>query len=324
MPAYSETASKVAVVGAGHVGATFAYAACIQGLCRELAIINRTRAKAEGEAMDLHHSLPFLQPMEITAGGYELAADAQLVVVTAGAAQAEGQSRLELARTNARITEDIVERVLEHNHEPVILMVSNPVDVLTHVAQEKSGLPRGRVLGTGTALDTARFRYLLSENCNLDPRNVHGYVVGEHGKSEVALWSTVRVGGVLLDDYCRTCPKECAPERFAGIAQEVRDAAFQVIERKGATYYAIGMAMVRIAQAVLADQHSVLTVSTRAPGYYGLGEVCLSLPCVVGSRGVEEVLQPKLSDQEGRDLARSARVLKESLAQAGYGDKEAA
>jgi L-lactate dehydrogenase len=321
MPSYAETASKVAVVGTGNVGASFAYAACIQGLCRELVLINRTPEKAEGEAMDLHHSLPFLRPLAISAGGYEQAADAQLVVITAGAAQKEGQSRLELAQTNARVTEEIVERVMEHNHEPVILLVSNPVDVLTYVAQEKSGLPRGRVLGSGTALDTARFRYLLSENCNVDPRNMHGYVVGEHGQSEVALWSTVRVGGVLLDDYCRTCPKECAPERFDQIAEDVRNAAFQVIERKGATYYAIGMALVRIAQAILHDQHSVLTVSTRAPGYFGLGEVCLSLPCVVGSRGVEEVLQPELTGPENQALRDSAEVLKQSLAGAGYGEE---
>ena len=308
---------KVTIVGTGLVGMSYAYALTIKGLVREIGLINRTAARAEGEAMDLSHGLPFVKPMDIQAGGYELCRDAQIVVIAAGANQKEGETRLALAKRNVKIVEDIVPQILEHNPNPILLMVSNPVDILSHVALKVSGLPPKRVISSGTVLDTMRFRHLLSEFYDVDPRNVHGYVIGEHGDSEVPVWSRVNIAGIPLDDYCETCGKSIEARKKA-IENDVRTAAYDVIEKKQATYYAIGLAMIRITEAVLMNQHSVLTVGTLMQGEYGLKDVCLSLPSIVGAQGVDRVLANPLADSELHALRESARILREGLDSIGY------
>ncbi|HDQ40211.1 MAG TPA: L-lactate dehydrogenase [Desulfonatronum sp.] len=308
---------KVAVIGTGLVGMSYAYALTIKGLVREIGLINRTAAKAEGEAMDLSHGLPFTKPMDIRAGGYEMCRDAQIVVITAGASQQEGETRLDLAQRNVKIVEDIVPKVMEHNPDAILLMVSNPVDILTHVALKVSKLPPSRVISSGTVLDTMRFRHLLSEYYAVDPRNVHGYVIGEHGDSEVLVWSRVNIAGIPLLNYCEACGKSIDPKKEM-IEDDVRNAAYHVIEKKQATYYAIGLAMARITEAVLMNQHSVLTVGTLMQGEYGLDDVCLSLPCVVGAEGIDRVLSNPLADNEKKALQGSARVLRKGLDAVGY------
>jgi len=309
--------SKIAIIGTGMVGASFAYAATITGLANEIVLINRTHKVAQGEAMDLNHCLSFVDPVNIYAGGYEDCADASLVVVAAGAASEPGQSRLELAAKNADITRKVVGNVMQHADNPVLLMVSNPVDVLTYVAVKESGLAPQRVLGSGTVLDTSRFRYLLAANCGIDTRNVHGYVIGEHGDSEVALWSRVNFAGVQMQNYCKTCDQQCPSDFRSHIEKEVRTAAYQIIEKKGATYYAIGLAINKIVKAVLNDQKSALTVSTLAQGHYGLSDVCLSLPCIVGRDGIEHIVDAELDTHEQQQLEHSASALRSSLADAG-------
>ncbi|TVQ96724.1 MAG: L-lactate dehydrogenase [Desulfovibrionales bacterium] len=308
---------KVTIIGTGLVGMSYAYALCIKGLVREVGLVNRTAARAEGEAMDLSHGLPFTKPIDIRAGGYEMCKDAQIVVIAAGANQEEGETRLDLAKRNVKIVEEIVPRVVEQNPKAILLMVSNPVDILTHVAQQVSGLPPGQVISSGTVLDTMRFRHLLSDFYDVDPRNVHGYVIGEHGDSEVLVWSRVNIAGIPLMDYCKACGKSLEGKK-AEIDEDVRNAAYHVIKRKQATYYAIGLAMVRITEAVLMNQNSVLTVGTLMQGEYGLQNVSLSLPCVVGARGIEQVLTNTLADEEKEGLQKSARVLREGLTSVGY------
>jgi len=308
---------KVTIIGTGLVGMSYAYALTIKGLVREIGLINRTAAKAEGEAMDLSHGLPFTKPMDIRAGGYEMCKGAQIVVIAAGANQKEGETRLDLAKRNVKIVEDIVPRVMEHNPEAILLMVSNPVDILTHVALKVSGLPPTRVISSGTVLDTMRFRHLLSEYYDVDPRNVHGYVIGEHGDSEVLVWSRVNIAGISLMDYCEACGRSIET-RKKQIEDDVKNAAYHVIEKKQATYYAIGLAMVRITEAVLMNQHSVLTVGTLMQGEYGFKDVSLSLPCVVGAEGIHQVLKNSLVKDEEAALRKSAQVLREGLDSVGY------
>ncbi len=306
---------KVCIIGAGNVGSTFAYTLMQSGLAREIVLIDIDRERAEGEAMDLNHGLFFAPPVDIRAGGYDECVEAALVVMTAGAKQKPGESRLELVQRNVAICKDIMGEITSRTDDAVIIMVTNPVDVLTYVAQEISGWPLGRVLGSGTVLDSARFRYLLSEHCDVDPRNVHAYVIGEHGDSEVGVWSMTHIAGVGMADYCHhICQRTCTDGDRAEILDEVRDSAYHVIESKGATYYGVSMALERIASAVLRDENSVLTVSLRADGHYGLEGVCLSLPAIVNGNGVHRVIDASLSQQERKALDRSAYVLKEIIA----------
>ena len=309
--------SKVAIVGTGLVGMSYAYAMTIKGLVREISLINRTPEKAEGEAMDLSHGLPFTKPVDIRSGGYELCKDAQMVVIAAGANQKEGETRMDLARRNVKIVEDVVPRIMEHNPDPILVMVSNPVDILTYVALKVSGLPPERVISSGTVLDTMRFRYLLSEFYNIDSRNVHGYVIGEHGDSEVLVWSRVNIAGISLMDWCQACSRSIH-SKMPEIEEDVRNAAYHIIEKKGATYYAIALAMNRITEAVFMNQQSVLTVGTLMKGEYGIENVCLSLPCVLGSKGVSYVFSNPLAEDEERALQDSAEVLREGLDSVGY------
>jgi len=313
----SARTGKVVIVGAGAVGATFAYALQIHGAARQIVLIDADPQRAEGQALDLSHGEFFTPPVDIRAGGWDDCAGADLVAICAGARQKPGQSRMELVETNVRICRDVIENVVRRTEQAIVLVTTNPVDVLTTAALGFSGLPKGRVIGSGTVLDSARFRHLLSRHCRLDARNVHAYVLGEHGDSEVFPWSMVTLAGVKLEDYCRACPHGCGPVDRQKIAQAVRDSAYHIIDTKGATNFAVGLALVKITTSILRDENSVLTVSTRLEGEYGLKGVSLSLPAVLNRHGVERVICPELADTERAELVASAEVIRATQQQAG-------
>jgi L-lactate dehydrogenase len=303
--------SKVVIVGAGAVGSTFAYTLMNSGLAERILLIDKDRERAEGEAMDLNHGLFFAPPVAISAGDYADCAGADAAVITAGAKQEPGESRLDLIGRNSTICRSITDALLEHAPEAVIVMVTNPVDVLTYDAVRHSGLEPGRVLGSGTVLDSARFRYLLSHHCGVDARNVHAYILGEHGDSEVAAWSMTHLAGLPVDEFCAQCRRCHFQERRAEIVERVRDSAYHLIAAKGFTNYGIAQALVRIIGAILRDERSVLTVSSLVNDYEGISDVCLSVPCVVGRRGVVRQLLPGLPPDEMEGLRASAAALKE-------------
>jgi len=304
---------KVVVIGAGFVGTTYIYALMHTGLADEIVLIDLDQKRLKGEVMDLEHGLAFVQPVEIRAGDYSDCADANLIVVTAGAKQTPGQSRLELTQRNADIVKSVCNRIKKCKSEAVLVMVANPVDALTQVALKQLGWPRERVIGSGTVLDSARFRSMLSRHCGIDTRNVHAYILGEHGDSEVAAWSMTHVAGVPMKDYCVLCQR-CDPEKgHAEIAHRVRDSAYHIIDYKGSTYYAIGLSLTRISGAILRNEHSILTVSLLLEGEYGISDICLSVPCVVGKTGVERIITAQLTEQEKAALKASARTLQEVL-----------
>lgn len=311
-------ARKVVIVGAGAVGSTFAYALAQRGVADEICLLDANRDLAVGQALDLAHGMPFYPPLQIRAGEKEDYADAQVIVMTAGAKQAPGETRLALLQRNAAIVSSVVDDVVAQNSSAVLLIVTNPVDVLTYLALKRSGWPRERVLGSGTVLDSARFRYLLSRHCQVDVTNVHAYVLGEHGDSEVAAWSLTHIAGVPMDQYCPRCHRcpnwHIERER---IAQAVRDSAYHIIDYKGATYFGIGMALVRIVSAILQDQNSVLTISTLLDGEYGLHDVCLGVPAIVGQGGVKTIVAAPLLPEEQKALERSAETLRQQIASLG-------
>ena len=305
--------AKVAIVGVGNVGATFAFALVQSGLAGDIVLVDANARRAEGEAMDLQHAVPFAKPVRIRAGSYEECVGSAVTVVTAGAAQRPGETRLELVRRNDAILAGIVPAIARANPQGVLLIASNPVDVLTYRALQRSGLPPARVFGSGTILDTARFRWLLADRLRVDPRSIHAFVAGEHGDSEVPLWSGANIAGMPLDDYCAAHDRTFTDADRAEAAEEVRRAAYEIIERKGATYYAIGGGLLRIVEAILRDQRTVLSVSSLISDYYGIDDVCLSLPTIVGGEGIGQVLRVGLSAPEAASLRRSARVLRDTI-----------
>jgi len=306
---------KIAVVGAGQVGATFAYALLTSGLVGELVLIDVNRSRAEGEAMDLNHAVPLSNPVRIWAGDYADCAGADVTVIAAGTAQRPGEKRLDLLKRNAAIFHDIVPRIVEHNRTGILLVATNPVDILSYVAWKVSDLPAQRVIGSGTVLDTARFRYLLGQHLGVDARNVHAHIIGEHGDSEVPVWSIANVTGMGLETYCQRHGCELGPEARDEIFSRTRDAAYEIIQRKGATYYAVAMGLLRIVESILRNQHTVLSVSSLVPETYEVDEVYLSLPAVVGRSGVERILHLPLDNTETTALRRSAAILREALDQ---------
>ncbi|MBE0516059.1 MAG: L-lactate dehydrogenase [Methanophagales archaeon] len=306
--------SKVAIIGTGNVGSTFAFALMISGLAREIVLIGRDKKRAEGECMDLNHGASFVPPVTIYAAGYEGCAGADVVVITAGARQQPGESRLDLAQRNADIFKDIIPRIAEHAENAILLVVSNPMDVLTYLTIKLSGFSPQSVIGSGTVLDSSRFRFLISQQCQVDPRNVHAYIIGEHGDTELPVLSHANIGGMLFPQYCARCNRRCDyKEEFGRIFEEVKNAAYQVIEAKGATYYGISVALIRIVAAILRDENSVLPISTLLHDYYGIEDVCLGIPAVVNRSGVERVLLLELSPTEQELLRHSARTLKEVI-----------
>ncbi|MFO8034375.1 MAG: L-lactate dehydrogenase [Candidatus Bipolaricaulota bacterium] len=306
---------RVAIVGVGRVGATYAYTLLTRGTVGEIVLVDIDRERTEGEAMDLSHAAPLANPVRVWTGDYNDCRTADVVVLTAGASQRPGETRMDLLRRNAAVFSDIVPRVAGQG---ILLVATNPVDVMSQVAWKLSGLPSRQVVGSGTVLDTARFRHLLGRAVGVDPRNVHAYIIGEHGDSEVAAWSRTTVAGVPLDEFClRTaCPVSTVDRE--GIFEATRGAAQDIISRKGATYYAVAAALSRITDAILHNQHAVLSVSTLAPSALGLGEVYLSLPAVVGRDGVERVVPLPLSPDEQQALERSAAVLRQAVDELSY------
>ncbi len=311
---------RVVIIGAGHVGATCAYALLLGGLASELVLIDADHRRAEGEAMDLMHAVPFGDPVRIWAGDYADISSAAVVVITAGANQRPGETRLQLLARNAAILGDIVPRVVASNPDVMLVVTTNPVDVLTWAAVRQSGLPAQRVIGSGTILDTARFRALLSRHFGIDPRSVHAYIIGEHGDTEVPVWSLATIGGMHLNEYQAATGQLLDEAGRQAIFDDTRRAAYHIIERKGATYYAVAAGIERIVQAILRDESSVLTVASVINGPYGLEDVCLSLPTIVNRTGIARVLYPPLSPEELAALHRSAEVLKK--AQAGLTNSE--
>ncbi len=305
---------KVVVVGAGAVGSTFAYALAQRGLAEEIVLVDANTSLAEAQALDLAHGMPYYPASLIRAGEKQDYADAQVVVVTAGAKQAVGESRLALLKRNAGIMGSIADDITGMDSQAVMLVTSNPVDIMSFVALKRSGWQKGRVIGSGTVLDSARFRYLLSRHCGVDVGNVHAYFLGEHGDSEFPAWSMTHIAGVSIDDYCPLCNKcnhwKVERER---IVKEVKESAYHIINYKGATYFGIGMALVRIVGAILQDQRSVLPVSTLLEGEYGISDICLGVPSVVGQGGVKEIIEAPLFPEEQAALERSAGILKDAM-----------
>lgn len=304
---------RVVLVGTGFVGMSFAYSMLNQGGLEEFVLVDVNKDKAEGEAMDLSHGLPFApDKMDIWAGTYEDCATADIVVITAGAAQQPGETRLELVGKNAKIMRGIVREIMKSGFNGILVIASNPVDVLTYVAWQESGLPRNRVIGSGTTLDTARLRYEIGKYLNVDPRNVHGYIVGEHGDTEFPLWSHTTVGVMPLLDIINDNP-EYKFDDLEQIYINVRDAAYHIIDRKRATYYGIGMALTRIVKAILSDENSSLSVSVYLNGQYGQHDVFVGVPAIINRNGVREVFELNITGSERDKLAKSVSVLKETL-----------
>jgi len=305
--------TRVVVVGLGNVGATLGYALLLSGLAAEIVLIDKNHAKAEGEAMDLNHAVPFAHPTRIWAGTYEDCAGAAVVVIAAGAGQKPGETRLDLLHHNAEIFAEVVPSIVEHNRSCILLIATNPVDVLTHISLRLSGLPPQHVIGSGTILDTARFRYMLSQHFDVDSRSVHAFIIGEHGDSEVPVWSLANIAGMRLEEFCAAQGRACDWKDLHAIFEQTRDAAYHIIARKQATYYAVAAGLMRIIEAILRDQNTVLSVSSLVSGAYGISDLCLSLPSVVNRGGIQKVLYLHLSADEEQALKHSAQVLKETL-----------
>ena len=302
---------KVAVIGCGFVGASIAFALMQRGLFSEMVLLDVDQAKAEGEAMDLSDGLPYAASMDIYAGTYDDVTDCALIVLTAGVNQKPGESRLDLISRNIQILQSIVPQIRARKFDGILLVVTNPVDVLTYAAWRLSGLPAQRVIGSGTVLDTARLKQLLGQHLQVDSRNIHAFIIGEHGDSELAVWSGANVSGLNLDDFCRLRGMQNDPSAMQAIYETVRNSAYEIIRRKGATYYGIAMAVSRIAECIVKDEHAVLPVSVVLHGEYGLEELSLSIPAILGSNGVEQVLEIALNGSERMALTNSAGQLRD-------------
>lgn len=304
---------KVVIVGAGFVGSTTAYTIMLSGLFSQIVIIDINKAKAEGDALDIAHGVSFVKPVKVTAGGYEECRDADIVIITAGANQNPGETRLDLLKRNLSITRNIVEEVMKYAPEDIILLtVTNPVDILTYATYKLSGLPKNQVLGSGTVLDTSRLKYMISQKTGIDARNCHTYIIGEHGDSEVAAWSITNIGGMSMHEFCRYTGK-CELGDLDKMYNEVKNSAYEIIEKKGATYYAIAVAVAKIVECIAGDENSILTVSSVFDGQYGIDGVALSVPTKVGGDGIEKILEVPFSREEMKGLRNSADTLKQLI-----------
>ena len=311
---------KITIIGAGAVGSTTAYTLMLSGLVSEIVLIDINKDKAQGDALDMNHGISFVSPVKIIAGEYEDIKGSDMVIITAGANQEPGEKRTDLLKRNAKIFESIIENVLKFCHnDTILLIVTNPVDILTYVTYKVSGFSKNNVLGSGTVLDTARLKYLLGEYTNVDVRNVHTYIIGEHGDSEVAAWSATSVAGMNIDEFCSfsgICDAE--PLSSKHFHETVKNSAYEIIEKKGATFYAIALSVRRIVECIVGNEKSILTVSSLLEGEYGINDVCLSVPTLVTSNGAEKILQIDLSESEKTDLQKSAQKLKKLAEEIGY------
>jgi L-lactate dehydrogenase len=307
---------KIGIVGCGMVGSASAYALVMSGVGREIVLVDLNRARAEAEANDIYHAVPFANPLTVRAGDYPDLAEARVVVIAGGVAQKPGETRLQLLKRNAGVFHQIVPSILRHAPDAILLVVTNPVDIMTHLAAHFAAdfqIPHTRVIGSGTTLDTARFRALLGRHFGVDPHHVHAYVIGEHGDSEVLVWSQVTMAGMNLDELVRIVAKPLTEADRKQIDENVRRAAYHIIAGKGATYYGIGSAVARIVDVLLHDQRAILTICSRINGVDGCDNVTLALPHLVGGDGALATIPLRLSEVEQEGLRRSAGILREAL-----------
>ena len=303
---------KTGIVGSGFVGATAAYALVMRGVGRRVVLVDQNRARAEAEADDILHAVPFAHPLEVTTGDYAELAGCKVVVVSAGVGQKPGETRLQLLERNARVFKQVIPSILQYAPQAILLIATNPVDIMTHIAAHSAGqvgVPSSRVIGSGTTLDTARLRALIGRRLSVDSQHIHAYVLGEHGDSEVIPWSLVTVGGIPLAEFCTGREISICPDDYAEIDQKVRRAAYHIIEGKGATYYGIGSAIARIVEVILQDERSLLTVCTPMPDVARVKDVTVSLPNLVGGEGIIQTFFPNLNEQETAALRSSAEVI---------------
>lgn len=306
---------KCAVIGCGAVGASTAFSLLQCGLFSEIVLIDVNTKKAEGEALDLNHGVPFVFPTKIYSGSYKDLSDCYLIIITAGGAQKPDQTRIDLVKQNTSIFKSIIPEITRYNNEGILLVVANPVDILTYVAYKLSGFPSGRVFGSGTVLDTARLKYVLGQHLKVDSRSVHAFIIGEHGDSELPVWSSANISGVDLEGFFETVDNSYDKNILDKIYTDVRDSAYEIIEKKGATFYAIAMAVTRIAQALINNEHSVMPVSCLIENHYGINDVYLGIPAIVGQCGIEKVLDIPLNEKEKGKLISSSQKLKDIIAQ---------
>lgn len=304
--------NRVVLVGTGAVGCSYAYSMLNQGVAEELVLVDVNEAKAEGEAMDLNHGIAFApSPTKIWKGSYADCKDADLVVITAGLPQKPGETRLDLVEKNTKIFKQIVRGIMDNGFDGIFLIATNPVDILTYVTWKESGLPKERVIGSGTTLDTARFRYMLSDYFDVDARNVHAYIVGEHGDTELPVWSHASIGVQKLEKVLKN--EQYSQEDLDAIFVNVRDAAYHIINRKGATFYGIGMALMRITKAILNNENCILTVSAYLNGEYGQSDIYVGVPAIINRSGVREVVELEMNADEREKFDHSVKVLKETM-----------
>lgn len=304
---------KTGIVGSGFVGATAAYAMVMRGVGRRVVLVDQNRARAESEADDILHAVPFAHPLEVTAGDYADLAGCKVVIVSAGVGQKPGETRLQLLGRNAQVFRQVIPNILQNAPNAVLLIATNPVDVMTHIAARYAsefGVPSSRVIGSGTTLDTARLRSLIGRHLNVDSQHIHAYVLGEHGDSEVIPWSLVTVGGISLEEFCTNGEISICPDDYVAIDQKVRRAAYHIIQGKGATYYGVGSAIARIVEVILQDERSILTVCTPTQNIAGVKNVTVSLPSLVGGEGIIKTFFPNLNEAEMTALHSSAQVVR--------------
>lgn len=304
---------RAVIVGAGHVGATCAYSLQLSGLVSEIILINHNLERARGEAMDLNHGMLFSRPVQVWAGEFSDCAGADIIILAAGVPQQPGESRLDLLRRNVEVFEEMVPQIVQYAGNAILIVVTNPVDVLTYITWKISNLPTSQVIGSGTILDTARFRYLISQQFCVEPRSVHAYIIGEHGDSQVPVWSLANIAGVKLDDYGHLNGGLLDERTKADISAQTRGAAYEIIKRKGATYYAIATGLVRIIEAIVRNENSVLTVSNIVQGTYGLTNVSLSLPSIVNRKGIAHTLELPLATEERTALEISSQIIRGAI-----------
>jgi len=316
----SKLSPKISIIGCGNVGMRYAYSVIIKGVARELVLVDYNKKKAEGEAMDLSHGAPYVSPVKIHAGDYRDTANSELIVITAGRGQKPGETRIDLVKGNAEILKSIVPQVVKYSPKAIILIASNPVDILSYIAYRISGKPSNEVIGSGTVLDSARFRYLLGRHCNVDSRSIHAAILGEHGDTEFAMWSSASIGGILFKDYCKACNK-CGKDKdgmLKEMFEDVRDSAYEIIEKKGETSYGIGLSLTKISKAILKDENSILPVSSLLENYHGVSGIYLSVPAVVNKSGIRGTLSVNFSKDELKAFRNSAQEVKKVIRASGF------
>ena len=312
---------KIAIIGCGNVGMRYAYALMIKGIARKIVMVDIDTKKVQGEVLDLSHGAPFISPVEVISGDYSAIKDSNLVVITAGKKQKAGQTRLEVAKDNVELFRKMIPSITEYAASAIFLIATNPVDIVSYAAYKFSNKNSNEVIGSGTVLDSARLRYVLANHCKIDPRNIHAYILGEHGDTEVPIWSKAMIGGLMFKDYCFMCDNKdlCnRDEELDKIFEEVRDSAYKIIEAKGETSYGIGLSLVRITQAILNNENAILPVSCYINDYLDIDDVYLSLPAVINKNGVRDILKLELSLEEQKKLRYSAQTLKNVLKKVGF------